>query len=244
MSHMKNILLPFLAIIILAIASSIKAYIIDIDYSGFSLEKKENGVEIYKSRDGSVIKKYPDKEEAIYSDGTKIKREKDGSREITTPDGTKISIARDGSAKYKFSDGSEKSLSMDGYTHYGLKIDDVKKSISYEDYTAEIVYSGKLSDEILDKNILLFYNEFVYQMQTALTSKKSAPDYKMKIEISNCRYCKTGYCARNNKKQFEIIYIKNDNIVKRISLSYAEVSHPQIYAETAKRAADQIFSDH
>jgi hypothetical protein len=218
-------------------------YRLDIDYTGYKPDKKEGRAELYIAPDGSQIQKFPDRDEARYSDGTVIIKKKNGERDITAHDGTRILIKADGTAHYKYKNGREQTILMDGYTHYGVKIDEVKRRISIKEYAAAVIYMPLQSDEPLEKYTMRFYNEFVSQLQARLREHGEVLPYALRIEVSSCRFCRTGYCFRNGKTGFFIKVFRDNNLHREIVIEHSSVTSTSKFNETAVETSKKVFSD-
>jgi hypothetical protein len=232
----------FYIVILLCIAATgpLFGYELDFTYIGAELVKKEAGREIYRTKSGSMIYKYKEKEEAHLSNGTKIIRFSNGKREVYPPDGVKIYIDYDGSIKYLYPDGKEKFISMDGVTPFGVKILTENKSIRRNKIRVDIVYSAKMSDDIMNKYVKNFYDELANYAHL-IVYKKKIRGKVIKIVLSNCRFGRTGYCRRNNRKGLDIIGYRDGKKEKVISVKESDIYDKEKYQKRARSIVEKIL---
>lgn len=204
-------------ILILIVPVKAGAYSLDFNYLGARQVSKDKNKVTYTKPDGTVIYTFSDREEAVLSDKTRIIRYKDGSREIFTPDGIKINIQYDGTVVYTYPNGKTKKISMEGKTPYGLEIKGERRLVNRENITVDIVYSVNKSDDLMDKNIKRFFRELVSQVQKKVAGARD-PEQRAhwKLEISNCHFCRTGYCRREGKPGVTIIFFRDFKEHKRM----------------------------
>jgi len=192
---------------------------VNFDYDGAQLKSKNSGVEEYVKPDGSRIFKYPDREKAILKDGTVIER-RSGKREISAPDGTRLHIDSDGSRRYIYSDGRERVFTMEGKTPYGEDIRGVEKKINNNGVSLILEYSAQLSDDQVDGAVRLFFDELISACETELSGKNPGNGTPVRIVISNCRFCRTGYCSRKKNGEIEAIIYRGTDIHKKLNVPY------------------------
>lgn len=149
-------------------------------------------------------------------------------------------IMDDGSVKYIAPDGTEKIVSMEGKTPYGMEIKEERKVMRRRDFVVELVYSAKLSDDNMDKYLTPFFKELEEQivrwMHNHQVSRKT-----VRVVISNCKFCKTGYCKRKNKREIEITRFYGDRQEGGISFSHQEVIVSKKHPELAAKAVEALF---
>ena len=236
---MKKIFPLFLSVMIFP--SALFGYTIDFDDTGAVIIEKKGGVAVYKKPDGSIITKYNDREEAVLTDNTVIIKYKNGKREINTPDNVKIIIDYDRTTRYLYPDGRERIISMDGKTPYGLDITDLKEVVRKKNSTVEILYSSLLSDDNATAPMSKFFKELVFQVDNYLY-KNSVSFKHMKIVISNCNFCLSGYCRRKNRKEISITAYRNYVKDKDIILDYQEILQKDMHNKLAKKIVNEIFT--
>lgn len=233
--------ISIICMILLSGPDYIYSYTLNFDRSGSKLVKKDNGAEIYNSSDGAVIKVFPDREEALLADKTRIIKFKTGRREIIAPDGVKIFVSEDSSTRYLYPDGREEIFSMDGKTHYGLEIKEERRFMRRRQAVVELVYSKDQSDEVLEGNYKKFFEEFAIQIQRFLDNKTPGRS-NMKVVISNCRYAKTGFCNRNGSTQMKIFLYRDEKEQAMISISHEQLMRKHGIVRLAVDSVDTLFN--
>jgi hypothetical protein len=215
-------------------------YELDFTYTGAELVKKEADREVYRKKSGSMIYRYKEREEAHLSDGTKIIRFSNGKREVYPPDGVKITINYDGSIKYTYPDGKEKFISMDGFTPFGVKIISENRTIRRNKIRVNIIYSAEMSDDIMSKYVKKFYDELANHAQL-IVYKKKIKGREIKIVLSNCRFGRTGYCRRNNRKGLDVIGYRDGKKEKVISVKESDIYDKKEYQKRARSIVEKIL---
>lgn len=124
---------------------------------------------------------------------------------------------------------------QNGITHYGMPIEEIKKSYKQKDATLEIIYSKMLSDDNMDNYVKRFYDEFLRLIQTWLYTN-TLPASSMKIEISNCKFSRIGYCKKKNVKEVSLVLYRNDKKERGISFKHADLMDRSQYQLLAQRA--------
>ncbi len=132
-------------------------------------------------------------------------------------------------------------VSLEGITHYGMPIKEITKSFKQRDATLEVVYSKMLSDDNMDNYVKRFYNELLRQMEAWLR-KGTLPAQKIRIVISNCKFCKIGYCKKKNIREISLVLYINDKKEKDIAFGHAEVIDGIQYVTLASRVI-RLFVD-
>jgi len=227
--------------LVLVLVSGAAAYELDFDYNGAVRTGIEGGRETWKKKDGTVIVKAPDREEAVLRDETRIVRFSNGNREVYAPDGVVIHIRFDGETRYRYPDGTQKVLCMDGLTPYGLSIKDHSKVIRRRGFTVEVVYSSRLSDNVLERGVKKFYDELVAQITRRVYAGR-VPNMRMRVVISNCRFCKTGYCRRKNRKEVTVTSFLGDKKDRELSIRHDDILVNSLCHDEASRAAERLLA--
>ncbi len=231
----------FLAVLIfITAAGTLHGYELDFSFIGAELVKKEAAREVYRKKSGSLIYKYKDREEAHLSDGTRIIRFGNGKREVYPPDGVKIYINYDGSVKYVYPDGKEKLISMDGVTPFGVKIMRENRTIRRNKIQVHIIYSAEMSDDIMSKYVKNFYDELAKHAHL-IVYKKKVRGREIKIVLSNCRFGRTGYCRRNNRKGLDIIGYRDGKKEKVISVKESDIYDKKKYQKAARSIVETML---
>jgi hypothetical protein len=126
-----------------------------------------------------------------------------------------------------------------GITHYGMAIDEIVKVYRQETGSLEIVYSKELSDDNMDDYVKRFYDELLRQIQKWLYENKLTVQ-KTKIVISNCKFCKIGYCKKKNIKEIRLDSYRNNNACRHIIIKHIDILDREKYDDIA-RSAVTIF---
>jgi hypothetical protein len=125
-------------------------------------------------------------------------------------------------------------VSLEGITHYGMPIKEITRSFKQKDATLEIIYSKMLSDDNMDNYVKRFYNELLRQIKAWLLTG-TLPAQNVRIVISNCKFCKIGYCNKKNVKEISLVLYTNDKEKKDIAFKHAEVIDGIRYVTLARR---------
>jgi hypothetical protein len=219
----------FAILLILVSTSLFAVQVTDFSMSGAVLKEKKNGTEIWQKDDGTVITVFADRSEAVFSDGSKIIKFNDGRRDVFAADGKKITVD-DAKGIREYSDAkSRKQIDFQGRTPFGEPIKKVEKQI-IKDPCVRIVYLPERSDELLypekteekvDWEIkTLFDSLYDSVRQKYINDAQSKKKYTGKpydIQVSFCRYCKTGYCF-DKQKQVTVEFLEENNVVKTFYL--------------------------
>ena len=128
----------------------------------------------------------------------------------------KVNYNADGSVEIIDESGKVKHLKMDGLTPYGQKIENVSKKVQRENFLLELEYSSELSDDILDGVVKQFYDNILASVHARVVKYPdgAVPAHKIKLIMSNCRFCKSGYCRRKNIRDIKIAIYKNDKKIE------------------------------
>ncbi len=155
-------------------------------------------------------------------------------------DGTKIHIGYDGTTVYHYPNGKKRIISMDGKTPYGLKIQKRRRVLRRLYFIIEVIYSNNKSDNILTKKTKRFFDELVSQLNSWMYRQKLRKR-RIAIEISNCRFCKTGFCKRKNRKNILITAYVNKKKYRSIILQHYKVNHKMRYVKEVQKVINKIL---
>jgi hypothetical protein len=211
------------------------------DYNGALLISKGADVEEYAKPDGTRIFRYGNYDKAVFKDGTVIER-RDGGRNISYPDGMRLLIARDGSRRYLYPDGRERTVSMTGKTPYGEDIKTVTRRIEKNGSEVVVEYSAELSDDHLDGHIKSLFDELVIAVSEKYSGEKQGASPGMRIVVSNCRFCKTGYCSGKKESEVEIQLYRGKDLKKTIITVYSGIIKKERRAEFIERVLGKACS--
>ena len=129
---------------------------------------------------------------------------------------------------------------LEGITHYGMPIQEVTKSYKKDKAVLEIVYSKMLSDDNMDDYVKRFYDELLTQIEKFLYEKK-LPGTNIKIIISNCKFCKVGYCKKKNLKEIKLVSYYNEKKKTQIALNHSDIMDKNKYIDIARSAVVKFF---
>jgi hypothetical protein len=235
----------YIIFLLLFLSSFIFAYKVDFSYDNAKLISEDSIKKTYKKKDGTIILKYADRDEAVFKDKTKIIKYKNGNKIIHTPRGVIIHHNYDSSRKYIYPNGKVKEISMDGKTPYGTPVKEFKRMVYRTGIRVDIIYSKKHSDDNMSPLFKQFYRKLenkiqgdIYKLKLEKNKKRSI---KFKLFISNCRFAKTGYCRRKNKKEIELILYKNDKVITCFAFQDEELYKKDNYIKLVNDAVDVLF---
>lgn len=122
---------------------------------------------------------------------------------------------------------------LEGITHYGMPIEEITKTYKKDNAVLEIVYSKMLSDDNMDDYVKRFYKELLAQVEKWLYEKK-LPAPNMKIVISNCKFCRVGYCKKKNLKEIKLVSYINEKKKTQIALTHIDIMDKNKYRDIAR----------
>jgi hypothetical protein len=126
--------------------------------------------------------------------------------------------------------------SLKGITHYGMPIGEKIKSFRKGKGILEIIYAKELSDDNMDKYVQRFYEEFLRLVGHRLYNKKTLPAKKVRIVISNCKFCKIGYCKTRNKKEITLTSYYDNVEYKKMSFTHQAILQSNDMSRIAREA--------
>ena len=148
-----------------------------------------------------------------------------------------------GNIRYTFPDGVSQEKTMEGKTPYGLNINEEVQKIQKKNYAVTIIYSKMLSDDDMDKYVKKFYDEFTAQITKKVSSVEDTEERQLRIVISNCKYIKTGYCRRKNRKELTITSFTGETKEKEVSFHYNDLLKKDEYLTLAHDVYKKIFEE-
>ncbi|HNW27590.1 MAG TPA: hypothetical protein PKN50_03855 [Spirochaetota bacterium] len=131
--------------------------------------------------------------------------------------------------------------SLEGITHYGMPIEEISKLYRKDASVLTIVYSKTLSDDNMDNYVKRFYDELLRQVEKWLYENK-LPSKDLRLVISNCKFCKIGYCKKKNIKEIDLVLYSNGKNIKHLALKHEDLIDKNKYVDIA-RSAVIIFLD-
>lgn len=111
---------------------------------------------------------------------------------------------------------------LKGITHYGMPIEEKFQTYRKDDSILEIIYAKDLSDDNMDNYMQRFYDELLRQIEERLYTGRLHSD-NVKIVISNCKFCKVGYCKTKNKKEITLTSYRNRVYYKEMSFPHQTI---------------------
>jgi len=151
-----------------------------------------------------------------------------------------IQYNEDGSIQYTAKDGSVTIIPMDGKTPYGEPIEDGKRTIRRGDFSIEVIYSSRLSDDILDGPVKQLFDEVVSRLRRWVNDN-TLPAESMRLVISNCRFCKTGYCKRQNSRGIILTTYKGETKLKHVIIQHEDLVKKGAAADAAASAVKELM---
>ncbi|PKL39170.1 MAG: hypothetical protein CVV44_09910 [Spirochaetae bacterium HGW-Spirochaetae-1] len=151
-----------------------------------------------------------------------------------------IQYNEDGSIQYTAKDGSVTIIPMDGKTPYGEPIEDGKRTVRRGDFTIEVIYSSRLSDDILDGPVKQLFDELVTQLGRWVNDNP-LPAESLRLVISNCRFCKTGYCRRQKSRGIILTTYRGETELKRFIIQYEDLVKKGAAVDAAASAVKELM---
>lgn len=129
---------------------------------------------------------------------------------------------------------------LEGITHYGMPITEIMKKFACDDSVLEIVYSKNFSDDNMDDYVKNFYNELLRQTEKWLNENKLLHK-KTRIIISNCKFCKIGYCKKKNIKELCLILYTNEKRITQLAFKHTDILDKTKHMEMARSAVINLL---
>jgi hypothetical protein len=130
--------------------------------------------------------------------------------------------------------------SLKGITHYGMTIEETVRSFRKGNDILEIVYAKDLSDDNMDKYLLRFYEEFLRRVEERLYSK-DLPAKNVRIVISNCKFCKVGYCKTKNQKEVTLTSYRDNVVYRKMSFTHQSILQSNEVTKLAREAVSLLI---
>lgn len=112
--------------------------------------------------------------------------------------------------------------SLDGITHYGMAIEEVTRKLEKKGSVLEVVYSKNLSDDNMDDFVKLLFDEMLRLIEAWFYEQKN-PENGIRIVVSNCKFCKIGYCKRKGIREIRIVSYKNGNEFRHATVTHRKL---------------------
>lgn len=129
---------------------------------------------------------------------------------------------------------------LHGITHYGMPIEEIKKKYVKEDRVLEIIYSKMHSDDNMDRYMKQFYDELLRQTEAWLY-KNELPSRNVRIVISNCKFCKVGYCKKKNRKEVRLVSFLDEKKFKSVAYTHSDIIDKSSSDDLARSAVFMLL---
>jgi hypothetical protein len=130
--------------------------------------------------------------------------------------------------------------SLKGITHYGMPIEEKVQTYRKDDAILEIIYPKDLSDDNMDAYVQRFYDNFLHLSEQRLYAGR-LPANQVKIVISNCKFCKVGYCKTKNVKEITLTSYRNNVYYKKISFPHQSILDSNDSSRLARNAISLLI---
>lgn len=130
--------------------------------------------------------------------------------------------------------------SLDGITHYGMAIEEVTRKLEKKGSVLEVVYSKNLSDDNMDDFVKLLFDEMLRLIEAWFYEQKN-PENGIRIVISNCKFCKIGYCKRKGIREIRIASYKNGNEFRHATVIHRNLLEKEKTPEIARRLVSAVL---
>ncbi len=130
--------------------------------------------------------------------------------------------------------------SLDGITHYGMAIEEVTRKLEKKGSVLEVVYSKNLSDDNMDDFVKLLFDEMLRLIEAWFYEQKN-PENGIRIVISNCKFCKIGYCNRKGIREIRITSYKNGNEFRHATVIHRKLLEKEKTPEIARRLVSAVL---
>lgn len=130
--------------------------------------------------------------------------------------------------------------SLEGITHYGMSIQEIIKKYKKDNSDLQVIYSKNLSDDNMDNYVKRFYDELLLQIEKWMYDNK-LPASNLKIVISNCKFCKVGYCKKKNVKELTLVLFINEKESKKLEFKHVDIIDKNKFADMARSSVIQFL---
>jgi len=115
-------------------------------------------------------------------------------------DGTEITFDRvKGIKTIRNADGTSSEVDLNGKTPYGTAITGTDRVFcKNDDFQASLLYDSSKSDDVLQDDILLFYDALYSALKGSYLKKTITSSFQVKV--SYCRFCEHSYCYKKNQQ--------------------------------------------
>lgn len=137
--------------------------------------------------------------------------------------------------------GAPDLFSLEGITHYGMAIEEITMKFEKDESVLEIVYSKNLSDDNMDDYVKLLYDEMLRLLEGWFTGQKK-PENGIRIVISNCKFCKIGYCKRKGVREIHMVSYKHGKKFRHTALTHQELLVKEKIPDIAARVTAALLA--
>lgn len=139
------------------------------------------------------------------------------------PDGTQVTFDRiNGVKTLKAPNGQQEVIDLKGKTPYGAVISENERIVfSKEQVVVKIRFDALRSDDLLQDDILSFYESLYSGMRIALSEKEIS--VSSDIVVVYCRFCEYSYCYKNGAKVL-IEFVRANQIKQIYSFSSLDLN--------------------
>lgn len=223
------------ATVIMLIFTGLSVYAenLDFNFEGIESQQKKGDTIIIKKKDGTVIKRKGNIDTAYFKDGTIIEKDyKLGIIKIKKPNGNQIIENGPQGTKTYLRNGKKEVFSFKSKTPYGHDIPKITKVIQSEPVPVFIEYEPEKSDDILDGDIEIFFNELFTLLRKRVISKKYDGNSKLNVVFSHCRFGKYAYCY-NKHHELKISFIDNSGVIKEFTINSLKLKNEKFRKNTS-----------
>jgi hypothetical protein len=215
------------------------------------LKEKKNDTEIWTKKDGTIITVYNNRSEAVFRDGSKVIKYKDGRREAISPDGKVVKVDEAKGIREYDAGSSKIVLDFKGKTPFGEPIQSVEKIINktprvriiYQpDRSDEIIYPEQSGEKVQSEISTIFdgiYDKLRQKFINGVQDKKQYSGQQFDIQLSYCRYSKTGYCF-GKARAVTVEIIENNSVMKSFILNGLDTVNKSKQDDFIKLIVDSI----
>lgn len=130
--------------------------------------------------------------------------------------------------------------SLEGITHYGMAIEEVSSKLKKKESILQVIYSNKLSDDNMDDYVKLLYDEILRLIEAWFYEQKN-PESGITIVISNCKFCKIGYCKRKGIREIRIVSYKKGAEFRQATIIHRKLLEKEKIPDIARNLVSSIL---